>query len=127
MKKLRIRSGDIHLIVVLLNTPTANAIWNALPFQSEARTWGEEVYFSAPVETDLESDARALVTAGEMAFWVEGSCIAIGYGPTPISEGNEIRLAANTNIWGTTADDVRCLSNVEEGDVVEVEKIAQDN
>ena len=107
---LKFRSITIHATV--RNTPTAQAILNALPITSTVQTWGEEVYFSVPVEATLEQDAKDVVEAGEIAFWVEGSCIAIGFGPTPISQGNEIRLAAATNIWADADDDVRQLINV---------------
>ena len=70
-----------------------------------------------------EEDAKAVVEAGELAFWVEGSSIAIGYGPTPISHGDEIRLAAPTNIWGRALDDVRLLASVNNGDAIEVHAI----
>ena len=55
---------------------------------------------------------------GELAFWVEGNCIAIGFGPTPISHDNEIRLAARTNIWAHTDYDLTTLKNVQVGDTI---------
>ena len=121
--QIQIHVADITITATLRDTPTAKAIMAALPIESRAQTWGEEVYFSVPVTAELESDARDVVTAGELAFWVEGSCIAIGFGPTPISVGNEIRLAARTNIWADSSDDVRQLASVQTGDVIQVELV----
>lgn len=121
MRRLIMFIGPVALEAELYDTPTADAIWNALPFASKAQTWGEEVYFSVPVGVDKEKDAREVVQAGELAFWVEGECIAIGFGPTPISRGNEIRLAAKTNIWGRALGDVKRLQGIRPGEAIRVE------
>ena len=126
MKKLRIKVGDIIIDAELFPTPTADAILEQLPFSSDANTWGDEVYFSVPVSAEKEEDARDIIEPGELAFWVEGQCIAIGFGPTPISQGDEIRLAAATNIWGRSLTDVRLLSQVKDGDPVIVEHLEED-
>ena len=122
MNKLRLKIGTVILNVDLLDTPTAREIFKQAPFNSSARTWGDEVYFSTPVSVNKEPDARDIVKAGELAFWVEGQCIAIGFGPTPISIKDEIRLAAATNIWGKTQDDVTLLKQVRDNDPILVEK-----
>ena len=121
MTKLILKIGPISLVAELLDTPTAKEILKHAPFTSSANTWGDEVYFDTPIVISKEADARDIVVAGELAFWVEGSCIAVGFGPTPISQGDEIRLAAKTNIWGQSLTDVRLLSKVKDGDPVSVE------
>ncbi len=125
MKKLRIKIGPIVLEAELFDTPTANEIHNQVPFTSNVRTWGEEVYFSTPVNIEKEADARDIVEPGELAFWVEGQCIAIGFGPTPISQDDEIRLAATTNIWGKSLTDVKLLAEAKNGDPVSVEELKE--
>lgn len=123
MRKLRMIIGGVEITAELLATPTAEAIYEKLPFSSTARTWGEEVYFDTPVRAANEADARAVVEAGELAFWLAGNAIAIGFGPTPVSEGDEIRLASPCNIWGRAVEDVRLLAAVKDGEPITVERL----
>ena len=122
MRSLKITLGTIELTAQLLDTDTADALYDAVPFASVASTWGDEVYFRTPVSVAREADARDVVEACELAFWIEGASIAIGFGPTPISRSGEIRLAAPTNIWGRAVEDVRRLAAVRDGDTVQVER-----
>jgi hypothetical protein len=119
-----IRAGTVEIRVSLLETPTAAAIWRALPIRSTARTWGEEVYFDVPVSCTREKGAKDVVSAGEIAYWPDGEAIAIGFGQTPISRGDEIRLASPCNIWATALDDVTELGSVRAGDRIEVQASA---
>ena len=122
-RKLKMTIGPVTLEGELFDTPTADAIYAKLPFTSTASTWGDEVYFSTPVHVRKEADAKDVVEAGELAFWVEGDSIAIGFGPTPVSRGKEIRLAARTNIWGKALGSVIPLRQVKDGDPIIVEKL----
>ena len=80
MRKIRFEFGSIALEAELLQTQTADAIWNKLPINGEVLRWGEEVYFEIPVAMKREPGARAVVEAGEIAYWPDGNSIAIGFG-----------------------------------------------
>ncbi len=123
MRTLRMIIGPVIITADLFDTHTADAIYAAAPFTSSANLWGEEVYFATPLNVEREYDARDVVEAGELAFWVEGDSIAIGFGRTPVSRGDEIRLAAPTNIWGRAREDVRSLAAVGEGDAITIERL----
>jgi len=121
--KLRITVGDVSVTATCRDTPTAQAVLEACPIQSQASTWGDEVYFSAPVSPAPESDQKQVVEPGEIAFWIDGGAIAVGFGPTPMSQGDECRLAAPCNIFADADDDVRAFKACGAGETVTVEKV----
>lgn len=124
MARIRFTFGSLTLDADLLDTPTAKAIAAALPLSSSAMTWGDEVYFSVPVDVPREKDARAVVTPGEIAYWPDGQAIAIGFGRTPISKGDECRLASPCNIFARALGDVKQLGQVRAGTKITVASIA---
>ena len=120
MRRIRFDFGTLTLDAELLDTPTARAVAAALPISSSALTWGEEVYFDIPVKATVEKDARAVVTPGEVAYWPSGHAIALGFGRTPISRGDETRLASPCNIFAKAIGNVKALAKVKAGAKVNV-------
>ena len=119
--KLRITAGKAVLEVTLEDTPTARALLEAVPFESQAQTWGEEVYFTTPVSAPREAGAKQVVDPGTVCFWTDGDAIALPYGRTPISTDARPKLASPCNILGVLAD-FESLREVKAGQRVRVEK-----
>ena len=122
MKKIVLKFKSKNLILNLRDTPTADLIYEALPFTSTVKKWGEEIYFETPIAVELEEDARTVVKFGEIAFWNGGAAIAIGYGKTPISKNNEIRLISPCNIWADSNFDKSYIEQIKENETVKIEK-----
>ena len=120
---IRFDFGALTLDVETLDTATAKAIEKALPFAASALTWGEEVYFEIPVKVAREQGARAVVTPGEIAYWPDGHAIAVGFGRTPISQGDETRLASPCNVWAKARGDVKTLKAVKAGARIKVSAV----
>ncbi|MEU6258668.1 cyclophilin-like fold protein [Streptomyces sp. NPDC047043] len=121
--QIRISWPAGHLAATLDDTTTAQALAKALPLASTARTWGEEVYFDVGVSVPRETTAQQVVEPGTVAFWTDGDALALPYGPTPISRGDECRLASPCNLLGRLDGDPRLLATVRDGDPVRVELI----
>ncbi|MGF0174793.1 cyclophilin-like fold protein [Streptomyces sp. Marseille-Q5077] len=121
--QIRISWPAGHLTATLDDTPTTQALAKALPLASTARTWGEEVYFDTGVAVPRETDAQQVVEPGTVAFWTDGDALALPYGPTPISRGDECRLASPCNVLGRIDGDPRLLATVGDGDPVRVELV----
>jgi hypothetical protein len=120
MARIRFAFEQLSLEADLLDTPTATSVLARLPYDARVMTWGEEVYFDVPVTAPREKDARAVVTPGEVAYWPDGPCIALGYGRTPISQADETRLASPCNIFGKLVGDAKSLARVKAGSRVTV-------
>jgi hypothetical protein len=124
--RIRITWDKGEAFGVLNDTLTARKVFDALPCSSAANTWGEEVYFTIPVRADLEPDAEQVVPPGTICFWVQGQSLAIPFGPTPISDGDECRLVNRVNVLGKLEGEPRVLKSVRDGDEIRVEKAKSD-
>lgn len=107
----------------LRDTATTRELLAALPCEAGAQTWGEEVYFEVPITGRLESDAEQVVDPGTVCFWVQGASLALPFGPTPVSKGDECRLVTRCNVLGKIEGDPRRLRQVKQGARIRVERL----
>jgi hypothetical protein len=121
--RVRLTIGGVEVEGELYDTPTARRVYAALPLESEARRWGDEVYFYVPVEAELEEDAREEQEVGNICFWCAGRAVAIFFGPTPASVAGEPRAVEPVNLIGRVRGNADALRGVREGDRVRVEPL----
>ena len=126
MHQISIAAGGVALRAQLADTPTARAIWEALPLEGVANTWGDEIYFDIPVALAEEADARADVRVGELGYWPTGSAFCIFFGPTPVSTGDQPRAASAVNVFGRINGDATRFKTVKSGSTVRVEGVVSE-
>jgi uncharacterized protein len=121
-KRIKIRIGDSVVQGELNESPTATLIWEALPIEGEGNRWGDEIYFAIPVEAGLDDAAREVVERGDLGYWPQGHALCIFFGPTPVSQGDEIRPASPVNLVGKIRGDLQIFKEAAEGTMVRLDK-----
>lgn len=121
-RKIRITAGKVSAEALLNDSPTATKIWEALPIEGRGNTWGDEIYFSIPVEAKPEKDARDIVAVGELGYWPPGTAFCIFFGRTPASTDERPRAASAVNILGKVQGDATAFKAVSSGTRVRLER-----
>ena len=121
-KKIKITAGSLVVYAELNDTRTASAVWDALPIQANGSTWGDEVYFRIPVEAELEN-GQEVVELGDIGYWPPGQAFCLFFGPTPASQGDEIRPASEVTVIGKIIGDGGVLKGVSSGISVLIEPV----
>ena len=117
---ITISTKDIKIDATLGNSATAIKILDALPLSGKVNTWGEEIYFSIPVDAKQEPDARANVEIGELAFWPLGNAFCIFFGPTPVSVDEKPRAYSPVNVIGRILGDASVFNKVTDNEEIRV-------
>ena len=122
-REILIKAEGLEITAVLDNSETADRIWEALPIESSASTWGDEIYFTVPVQIDEAGDARQDMEVGELGYWPTGSAFCIFFGRTPASTSEQPRAASNVNPFGFITGDLEDLFSVHSGDKISVIRV----
>jgi len=120
-KKIRIRAGAIEAEAELNDTKTAQAIWETLPIKSRVNLWGDEIYFSIPLSLELEL-GQELVSLGDLGYWPDGNAFCIFFGPTPVSQRDEIRPASLVTVFGKVIGDATAFKKIAEGTKITIRR-----
>jgi len=122
-RAIRITAGAVSATAQLNASRSASSLWDALPIEAKAQTWGDEIYFGIGIAMEPESP-RATVDMGDLGYWPPGHAFCIFFGATPASEGNEIRPASPVNVLGRVDGDPTVFKKVRAGALVRIERTA---
>ena len=118
-KRITIKAGNVTLKAELNDSPCAKAVYEAMPIEASANTWGEEIYFDIGLKFALADDAREDVSIGEIGYWPTGKAFCIFFGRTPASAPDgKPRAASEVNPIGRVIGDAKALKAVKDGDTV---------
>ncbi len=126
MRKIRVTAGNVSQTATLNETKTAQLVWDALPFEISGSRWGDEIYFSIPVDCGTER-GQATVEAGDLGYWEPGSAFCIFWGPTPASRGDEVRPYSPVTVFGHLSGDPRAFDSFTSGTTVRVERLSDED
>ncbi len=118
-RRIGITAGEITVTAELNDTETAQAVWDGLPIQGVANTWGDEIYFSTSLALELEA-GQEVVREGDLGYWPPGKALCLFFGPTPASKGDEIRAASPVTVFGRVVGDAQVLKSVTDGTPITV-------
>ncbi|HOL67447.1 MAG TPA: cyclophilin-like fold protein [bacterium] len=120
--EILIKVGSLTLKAELNDSVVAKKVWEILPVKARVSTWGEEIYFRIPLQTEINSPVTE-VKKGDLGYWPDGACFCIFFGPTPVSTGDRIIPASAVEIIGKlVTDDYSGLRKVRSGAPVVLEK-----
>ena len=122
-RKIAVTAGSVLVAATLNDSSTAEALWDSLPLEASANTWGDEIYFRIAVNADEEDGASDVVDMGALAYWPPGQALCLFFGRTPASRGDEIRAASTVNVIGSIEGDATVLKQVKSGARVFVERL----
>lgn len=120
MAKIIIEAGDVRLEAELDDTPTAREVLDALPLEAGFNVWGDEFYFEIPVDRGPDETSTTRVGVGDIGYWPAGRALAVFFGPTPMSTGDDPVPAGEVNIVGRITGDAARLRASRDAGVIKL-------
>ena len=114
-KKINISAGEFLTTATLNNSSYSEKFYDSLPLEGSCQIWGDELFFSTSINMEEDDQSLEVVNIGDIAFWPPGSAFCIFWGPTPMSQGKEIRPASKVNLLGSIDSQLSKIKNISAG------------
>lgn len=110
---IQIQIGHTKFAVSLYDCSASRSLLSVLPQTISMHSWGNEYYGELLITMDYAGDKlQDVFQPGEIALWPEGNALCIFFGPTPISQGEECRMASDGVAIGKIVGDFSSLKKL---------------
>ncbi|MCF8105486.1 MAG: hypothetical protein K9K64_08390 [Desulfohalobiaceae bacterium] len=125
---IRIKINELVLTGELNETKAGRALAAGLPFTVQAQRWGDEFYGNTDKKFGpLSEDAQEVMEAGDLAYHDDSGWFCIFWGPTPSSQGREIRAAFPVQKVGRVQGDWDQVGALQAPVAIRVESLEQES
>jgi len=117
--KVTFKTESFSFEVDFNDSLAAQEIVKNLPIESTVSTWGDEIYFDIGFKASAEGATMEL-KAGDVAYWPQGKCLCVFFGPTPASTSPQPVPASPVVIVGRTNASREDLKTISLGEKISV-------
>ncbi|MCK9322461.1 MAG: cyclophilin-like fold protein [Candidatus Methanomethylophilaceae archaeon] len=93
MSKIKIRTRNDEYIAELDDSDISNTIWLSLPFTAQINMLGSQIYFEMPVNAKMDGERVTKLEIGDIAYWPKVEAFCIFFGPTPLSDDDDLPVS----------------------------------
>ncbi|EKE01839.1 MAG: hypothetical protein ACD_21C00036G0001 [uncultured bacterium] len=108
--------------IELHNSVTARIIYEHLPLNGSVSKYQEAIFFDIalpPIKFERTNDYN--IGLGDIALWVEGSCICLFFGSADNDSDKYIKKG-KLNVFGKVLGDLTILRSIKEGELINISK-----
>jgi len=126
MTRISFQTKSCCFLAEFNNSLTARDIITHFPLDAAISTWGDEIYFETEIIASCDGvTLSSEVEAGDVAYWPQGRCICVFFGPTPMSKTERPQPASSVIIIGKTESGPSELRKIKPGDPVSVAQVQE--
>jgi len=121
--RIKLKTAAVSFEAELNETQAAKEIIQNLPISSIVSTWGDEIYFDIGIKVSPQG-ATMEVKEGDLAYWTQGHCLCVFFGPTPASSGKKPVPASPVVVVGKTSALAQELRQIQGGEEITVSLVS---
>lgn len=126
MPQISFQAKNCCFLAEFNNGLTARDIITRLPIDAAVSVWGDEIYFETGITASCDGAVLSLeVEVGDVAYWPQGRCLCVFFGPTPLSKSEKPQPASPVVVIGKTKSNPLELRKIRAGEPIRVVEVQE--